>query len=134
MKNSGFQSIIDVERYLSRKNPKVRDIALELRNLVAEVCPQATERILSGGLSYHNAAKGGPVRGAICQIEFGDASIRLSFIHGVRLKDPSSLLIGERKSKLFLQIDDFEEAPWEEIRKLIEEANALNPLDFGSLS
>ena len=133
MENSGFQSIFDVERYLSLKHPNVRDSALELRNLVAEVCPHATERILPHGLSYHNATKGGPVKGAICQIELDSNSIRLSFIHGVRLKDPSSLLRGDRKSKLFLKIDDFEEAPWEEIRKLIEEANALDPLEFGSL-
>ena len=134
MENSGFLSILDVERYLSLKHPNVREIALELRNLVAEVCSNATERILSGGLSYHNASKGGPVKGAICQIEIDGDSIRLSFIHGVRLKDPASLLRGDRISKLFLQIDDFEEAPWEEIRKLIEEANSLDPSKLGSLS
>jgi len=134
MKNSGFQSIFDVERYLSLKHPNVRHIALELRNLVAKVCPQATERILSGGLSYHNAAKGGPVKGAICQIELDGDSVHLSFIHGARLKDPSSLLEGNRLSKLYLQIDTYEEAPWEEIQKLIEEANALDPSEFGALS
>jgi len=134
MKNSGFQSTIAIDQYLSLKHSAVRDIVLELRNLVAEVCPQATERILSSGLSYHNAAKGGPVKGAICQIEIESNTVRLSFIHGVRLKDPSSLLRGNRLSKLYLQIDSYEEAPWEEMQKLIEEANALNPSEFGSLS
>ena len=133
MENSGFQSILDVERFLSNKNRNVVDIALELRNLVAKVCPQVTERILSGGLSYHNATKGGPVKGAICQIELDSDSIRLSFIHGVRLKDPSCLLVGNRLSKLYVKVDSYKEAPWEDIQKLIEEANALNPSEFGTL-
>jgi len=43
-------------------------------------------------------------------------------------------LKGNRLSKLYLQIDTYEEAPWEEIQKLIEEADALDPSKFGALS
>jgi hypothetical protein len=35
-------------------------LRFELRNLIALTCPEATERILWGGLSYHDSAKGGP--------------------------------------------------------------------------
>jgi hypothetical protein len=134
MESSGFISNVEVERFLSFKRPEVRDIALELRNLVNSVCPYATERILWGGLSYHDSAKGGPVKGAICQIEVGRNQVRISFIHGARLSDPASLLVGDRLSKRHMQIDEYERAPWDAIRRLIEEAAALDPSQFGSLS
>ena len=133
MVGSRFMSNVEVERFLSLKRPEIRDIALELRNLVSSVCPYATERILWGGLSYHDSSKGGPVKGAICQIEIDKKYVRISFIHGARLKDPESLLVGDRLSKRLLLIHDYDGAPWEAIRGLIEEAAALDPSQFGSL-
>jgi hypothetical protein len=47
-----YLSLVEVERYLQHKPPSLRDVALELRNLVATVAPQAAERILWKGLSY----------------------------------------------------------------------------------
>jgi hypothetical protein len=133
MTGSGFLSNVEVERFLSFTRPEIREIALELRNLVALTRPEATERILWGGLSYHDSAKGGPVKGAICQIELKGDRVRISFIHGARLRDPSSLLTGERLSKRSVSIDSFEQAPWNEIRSLIEEAAALDPSTFGPM-
>ena len=133
MEISGFLSIIEVERFLSSTRSEVRDLVLELRNLVNSVCPSATERILWGGLSYHDSAKGGPVKGAICQIELEGNHVRLSFIHGVRLKDPETLLSGDQKSKRYLPILSYELAPWDAIRNLIEEAADLDPSKFGSV-
>jgi len=51
MTGSGFLTHVEVERFLSLTRPEVKDIALELRNLVALTCPEATERILWGGPS-----------------------------------------------------------------------------------
>ena len=51
MTASSFLSTVEVERFLSLTRPEVKDIALELRNLVALTCPEPTERILWGGLS-----------------------------------------------------------------------------------
>lgn len=130
---TGFLSNTEVERFLAFARHEIRDIALELRSLVSSVCPYATERILWGGLSYHDAAKGGPVKGAICQIEMERDQVRISFIHGVRLSDPNSLLTGERLSKRHLTIDSYEQAPWNEIRLLIEEAAELDLSKFGPL-
>jgi hypothetical protein len=129
----GFLSIAEVERFLAFSPPEVRDIALELRNIISSACPYATERILWGGLSYHNPAKGGPVKGAICQIELDRHHVRLAFIHGARLKDADSLLIGKRLSKRYMTVDSYDLAPWPEIRKLIEEAAELDPTQFGPL-
>jgi hypothetical protein len=131
---SGFLSSLEVERFLSFTPPEVRDIVLELRSLVSSICPNATERILWGGLSYHDSAKGGPVKGAICQIEFDKNHVRLSFIHGARLRDPESMLVGDQLSKRHLPIVSYELAPWDAIRDLIEEAAALDPSTFGPLT
>ena len=133
MTASGFLSTVEVERFLSHSRPEVREISLELRNLIALTCPKATERILWGGLSYHDSARGGPVKGAICQVELEGDRVRISFIHGARLRDPSSLLTGERLSKRYVSVDSLEQAPWNGIRSLIEEAAALDPSTFRPL-
>ena len=133
MKNGEFLSTAEVERFLAHFPLGLQDIALELRNMLARLCPQATERILWGGLSYHDSAKGGPVRGAICQIELCDDHVRLSFIHGARLEDPQSLLEGDRKSKRYVRIVSYEKVPWEAINGLIQAAADLDPSTFGAL-
>jgi hypothetical protein len=92
-------------------------MVLELRSLVSSVCPNATERILWGGLSYHDSAKGGPVKGAICQIELDRNHVRISFIHGARLRDPESMLVGDQLSKRHLPVVSYERAPWDAIRR-----------------
>jgi hypothetical protein len=129
---TGFLSSAEVGRFLAFARPEIRDIALELRNLVVATCPGATEKILWGGLSYHDSTRGGPIKGAICQIEVEREQVRLSFIHGVRLKDVDSLLAGDRLSERYLVIDSFDLAPWEVIRTLIKEAAVLDPSTFDS--
>lgn len=133
MEGSGYLATAEVEKFLAFACTEVRDIAFELRNIICSICPEASERILWGGLSYHDSAKGGPVKGAICQIEIETDHVRLSFIHGARLRDQDSLLTGKQLSKRFLVIDSYDQAPWDSIRVLIEEATELDPSTFGSL-
>lgn len=133
MGRKGFLPSTAVEHYLQFARPDLREIALELRNLVASVCPSATERILWGGLSYHDAIKGGPVKGAICQIAVERDCVKLAFIHGARLNDPDALLEGERLSKRYITVDEYEGAPWHSLRDLIAEAAALETASFGPL-
>jgi hypothetical protein len=130
MKKGEFLSTAEVERFLSDVSPELQEIALELRSLLASICPEATERILWGVLSYHDSAKGGPVRGGICQIELFDDHVRLSFVHGARLEDPQRLLQGNRKSKRYVRIASYENASWEAIRGLIQAAARLDPITF----
>ena len=85
------------------------EIALELRRIVLAAAPHATETIHWGALSYHDAERGGMVKGGICQISLHRDHVRLSFIHGVRLKDPSGILQGDRKSKRYVPIHSLQE-------------------------
>jgi hypothetical protein len=133
MARSGFLPTSRIERFLAFAPPEARDIALELRNIVAGVCPYATESVLWGALSYHDGRKGGRVKGAICAITVHKLDVKLSFIHGARLEDPERLLRGDQLSKRHLQIDSFDTAPWEAIRGLVEAAAALDPTTFGAL-
>ncbi|MGA9533735.1 MAG: DUF1801 domain-containing protein [Anaerolineales bacterium] len=131
---TGFLPSSSVERFLQNTRPDLREIALEVRNLVVTAAPAAAERILWGGLSYHDPAKGGPVKGAICQIEIRRGQVRVGFIHGVRIEDPLSLLQGKRLSKRFVPIEDFDSAPWQGVQDLIKRAAGLAPAAFDGLS
>jgi hypothetical protein len=124
---SPFLSTLEIERFLSSKPAHLRDIALELRNLVASAAPEASERISWGGLTYYDARRGGPVRAAICQIEVHADHVRLSFIHGIHLEDPDHLLVGERLSKRYISIDTYEVAQWEAYKRLILAAARFDP-------
>jgi hypothetical protein len=127
-----FLPLAHIERLLADQPPEVKDIVMELRNLIAGACPEAQESQLWGGLSYHDASKGGRVKGAICMIEYRTLPVRLSFIHGVRLTDPDALLRGARLSKRFVELESYSTAPWQALRALIKEAAGLDPGSFGA--
>lgn len=116
-----------VEKHLEYVNPELRDIVLEIRNIVASVAPAATERQHNRGFSYYHKELGGPVSAGICQIGIFPDHVRLGFIHGAFLPDPQGLLVGEPKYKKHLRIYHFEGAPWEYMRELIEASSRFDP-------
>ena len=126
MKGS-FHSTHEIELFLAHKPEALKDIVFELRNLTAEIAPEATEKILWGGLSYYNAECGGPVKGGICQIEIHEDHVRLSFIHGAFIADPQGLLQGDRVAKRYVRLEAYESAPWEALAQLICAAVGFNP-------
>ena len=126
MTGGGFLTSAEIGRLLQYYPPACMDIVMEIRGLVAKACPRAQERVLWGGLSYHDPAKGGPVKGAICQIEIKGEDVKLAFIHGVRLQDVDGLMRGSRKSKRDIVIESFDNAPWGAIERLIREAAQLD--------
>jgi hypothetical protein len=117
----GLQALLD------DLSPEVKQLVLALRGVVARVVPQAEESVLWGGLSYHRPEVGGQVKGAICQIVFKRGQVRLDFIHGIRLADPSGLLKGDRISKRFVPIETVADAEQPEVADLIREAATLDP-------
>lgn len=123
-----WMSFAEIDAFLQNRSEWEREIALELRNLVSKYAPNVTERILWGGLSYHDASRGGPVKGAVCQIELHGDHVRLSFIHGIRLPDPAGLLEGDRLSKRFIRLDNYDQVPWDVLSELIEAARDFSPI------
>ena len=119
--------IHEVESFLKFTPAPMQDIVLELRNLIAEVTSDAVEVIRWKGLSYFHEGRGGVVSAGICQIGLHEGYIRLDFIHGAFLSDPKKLLEGNQKAKRFIRIKSYEEAPWDDLKQLIEESSLFDP-------
>lgn len=103
------------------------DVVVELRNLVQQIAPDATEVIRREGLVYYRSERGGPVSAGICQIIIKPDHIRLAFNHGVFLPDPDGLLEGDRLVKRFIRVRDYDSAPWESLKTLIEASSRFDP-------
>jgi len=116
-----------IEREVQYLEPELRDIVLELRNIVAQVAPDATESRHSRGYSYYYKERGGPVSAGICQIGIFRDHIRLGFIHGAFLPDPLGLLVGEPKYKKHVRLYHYEDAPWEYLKGLITASSRFDP-------
>ena len=116
-----------IESFLKFTPAPLQDIVFELRNLIAEVASDAVEVIRWKGLSYLHEGRGGVVSAGICQIGIREGYIRLDFIHGAFLSDPKKLLEGHQKAKRFIRIKSYEEAPWDDLKKLIEESSTFDP-------
>lgn len=112
---------------LEHVNPDLKDIVLELRNLIAEVAPFAAETRHSKGFSYFDDRRGGTVSAGICQIVIMEDHVRLAFIHGAFLPDPKGLLIGEAKYKKYIRINHYEEAPWGYLKDMIAASADFDP-------
>ena len=113
--------------YLDHVSPEIRDIVLELRNLIASIAPDAAEVRHSKGFSYFHEQRGGTVSAGICQISIFDDHVRLVFIHGAFLSDPLSLLIGDAKYKKYIRITSYDEAPWDYLKLMITESSNFDP-------
>jgi hypothetical protein len=119
--------IHQVETFLQRTPVDLQEIVLELRNVIASVARDAAEVIRWGDLGYFHEGRGGLVSAGICQIEIRTDHIRLAFIHGAFLSDPQKLLEGHQKAKRYLRLKSYEDAPWDDLKQLIEESSHLDP-------
>jgi hypothetical protein len=119
--------IHQVETFLKYTPAPLQDIVLELRNIIAGAAPDAVEVVRWGGLSYFHEGRGGVISAGICQIGLHEGYIRLDFIHGAFLSDPKHLLEGHQKAKRFVRIKSYDEAPWDDLKQVIEESSRFDP-------
>lgn len=125
-------TIHELESHFSHLPGPLLEIVVELRNLVQQIAPNATEVVRREGLVYFWAERGGPVSAGICQIIIKPNHIRLAFNHGAFLPDPIGLLEGDRLVKRFTRIQEYDTAPWEELRALIEASSRFDPYSLTS--
>jgi hypothetical protein len=126
-------SIHHIETMLEFTTPELKDIVLELRNLILSIAPDATEVAHSKGFSYyHHAERGGPVSAGIGQINIHADHIRLAFIHGAFLPDPENLLEGDQQYKKYVRITSFTDAPWDAMKDLITASSQFDPYTLKS--
>ncbi len=119
--------IHQIENFLKYTPPHLQEIVLELRNIIFSVASDVTEVVRWGGLSYFHAGRGGIVSAGICQIGIHKEHIRLAFIHGAFLPDPRKLLRGTQKYKRFIEIDSYDNAPWDDLKELVWSASKFDP-------
>jgi len=121
----------DLAAFFNGLSTDARQLVRALRDVVLRTVPEAEESLLWGALSFHRPEIGGRVKGAVCQIVAKKGKVRLDFIHGIRLRDPSGLLQGDRLSKRYVPIEVVADAERPEIAALIREAAALDPSKWG---
>ncbi len=114
-------------RLIERWPPPLQDIALELRSLIVTAAPGVTESAHRKGFTYYFAERGGPVSAGLCQIIIQPDHLRLAFNHGAFLPDPKRLLHGEEKYKRYVRLTDYERAPWDDLRDLLEASARFDP-------
>jgi len=100
---------------------------MELRSLVAEIAPEATEKFHSTGMSYFFEERGGPVSAGICGISIYQDHVDLSFTHGAFIDDPKKLLVGNTIAKKYLEISDYFSADWDYYKYLIQQHAEFDP-------
>jgi hypothetical protein len=91
------------------------------------VASDAAEVIRWGDLGYFHEGRGGLVSAGICQIGLHEGYIRLDFIHGAFLSDPRHLFEGTQKAKRYIRLKSYDDAPWHDLKQLIEESSRFDP-------
>jgi hypothetical protein len=115
----------ELEALLRGLPPETRRLVRSLRQLVHRTVPRAEESLLWGALSYHRLEMGGRIKGAVCLIEFKAGVVRLGFVHGARLADPTHRLEGDGVSKRFVRITSAADVEQPQLAALIREAAAV---------
>ena len=106
------------------------DIVHELRNLIVRVLPSAAEKHVWQGLAYFDPARGGVIKGGLCQISIKNQAVILSFIHGTFLPDPHHLLTSTARYKKEIRLTTYEQAPWPALQELLQAAAAFDPVSL----
>lgn len=123
-----MNSLLALEQHLKHLSRDKIDTILEIRTLVEKICPDAVERLDRQGITYYDAARGGPVRAGICQIGYAKGKLTLAFIHGAFLPDPLHHLTGDRLAKRKMALPAFDQVNWLAVNDLIRASAAFDPL------
>ena len=92
--------------YLERYDPAIRELALDLRELILAELSPPHEYILDA--NYAVAMHYGPtervIKDGVCYIAVYRRGVNLGFLHGAQMDDPARLLEGNGKSMRHISI------------------------------
>ena len=101
--------------------PEMREVMQQLRPLIREVMPQATEGVHAGWKAiYYNDTPS--VMNMIVAMSPAQAHVTLSFSDGIDLPDPAKRLEGTGKRGRHVKIRSVEDVRSPEVRALLEAA------------
>jgi hypothetical protein len=109
------------EPVLEKMSPEVRVLAQQLRALIKEVMPQATEKAYLGWGTIAYAA-GGKMRDLVVALAPQRTYVNLEFGDGVDLPDPAHRLEGTGKRLRHVKIRGDEDVHHPDVRVLLETA------------
>lgn len=110
------------EDIIKEHTAPIRALATEIRRLVREAIPEATERAYPGwhGIGYRH-----PDAGYLCAIFPASDHVKLGFERGAGLPDPEGILVVEsRKQVRYVVLRPGDRVPTGAIRALLGEAVA----------
>lgn len=108
------------EILLARYPAPIQQLASELRTLVHEACPSASERAYAGWRIIAFAAPK-----IFCYINPGQHGVALGFNMGKTLPDPAGLLKGEARLARSVLLQPGQRIPRKALRELVEQAFQL---------
>ena len=110
---------VDVEGYLARVEPALRDLIREVRRTILDAVPGMEETVKWGSLTYE-------MKGIVCSIVMHKGHVNLQLWRGAELADPDGLLEGTGKSMRHVKIGspgDIKRGP---VRALVKQAARLD--------
>jgi len=116
-----------VDHFLRFAPDELREIVLEVRDIVFSEYPEAQEEIRSSGLVYFRGSAGGPVKSGICGLQIRANTVRVFFTHGAFIPDPDHLLHGTGKALRALELRSYAQVPWRALAELIKAHAKFNP-------
>jgi hypothetical protein len=108
--------------FLSSWPEEASQMALRLRDLVLEVCPEVEERVYLGWRIVGFSLKPHPTWDMVCYIGFSKGKLALGFNQGVLLPDPQMVLQGKAKHARNLYLKLGEPIPEATVRDLLTSA------------
>src|SRR3972149_6037691 len=117
---------IELEDFLDEFKPEVRDLALQLRDLVYEIEPEVIEQIDKPAhlVAYGYAAT---YTHLMCVIILYKEYVNLGFPRGVDLPDPEGLLEGTGKKARHVKVYDLSQLDSPEMAALIQASVEITP-------
>jgi hypothetical protein len=116
-----------VDHFLRFTPAELREIVLEIRNIIFAEVPEAQEEIRGARLVYFRGSAAGPVKSGICGMQVRSGAVRVVFTHGALIPDPNHLLHGAGKAMRALEVRGYAQVPWQALTQLIEAHSKFYP-------
>lgn len=117
-----------IAKYMEKCPAQLGDLILEVREVVLETAPNVEEALRFHELCYFKPNQPyGAIGGNVCLIGPHRDHVRLAFIHGASLPDPTGLLRGSGKAKRHIEIHTVADAHRTAVRALIRASLAYSP-------
>ncbi|WP_435577878.1 hypothetical protein [Gilvibacter sp.] len=114
-------------KFIEPYDEHIQNLALELRNFITDLVPEANELIWDNynavAMAYSKSEK---LKDAFCHIAIYSGHVNFGFNRGAELTKTSIKLNGKGKLIRHLSVKDFQSFPKEEIQSMIWEAVGIS--------